>query len=908
MDLGLSRVADGSGDCAVVFIHGILSDGATCWKHANGAYWPALLAAADSSGVLSIFVYTYQSDVFSADYNLDDVVDDLRQRLRGAVAAFPRIVFVCHSMGGIVARRYLVRRQLDADAAGAGTTYGLLLVASASLGADWANWLKLLAQSFQHSQAAAFFSKSNRWLDSLDRDFRDLKESGKIDLRGRELLEDKFIVLQRAFFFPKVVERISGARYFGDALKIAGTDHFTIAKPGDAQALQHRVLCELVADVVPGFGAAGRDGARSRQPATGRTTGVAGGRGDASLLPLRLRPSRASFLRSALIDRTVDRLLNGPLSVTVLTGLPFIGKTTLMGQTLDAVAGGFDHIVPLILEGPAALDPGYALEALDRVLTTLGRGLQVEQLGLCDEHKALDEIASRFVGARLLFAIDGADRAEPAWMRTFVETLSKIPEARVLVTSRTRPVTANAAHVILVTALDRAEAAALIGHHAGLLDLRIDAERLLQRLPEWIWSAPQALSTVLAGLGDLPLELFDSRAVPEPALAPRVVLEPVLTSVGPGVRTSLALLAVLEEANVAEALSALELDVSATLASHIPTLASHSLIERDDNAYTVPAVVLEALVAVDRAAVEGELSAVVSSLTGRLAASVNAGERSALLAHLAAQCASVCHRLADWRGVRPLAAETTLERLNMLGHWKEYAVILTVGLEGARRTDDRARAIALGCRLARKLLQVGNLTQARETFAQILALDDGSLGPVDRAEILSHQAVFRAASGDEDAARRDLEASLRLHAEAGHAAGRASVLYLLGVQDLRRRDHRAARLRLEAALGALEGRAFGKEHVDVGIGLGECDAANGQFASAETRLRRALVDCERTSYFAARPRALVALALACERQGRVAEAQMMAEEAAEAARLTNAPVGRLAAMIAGRLKTVRQAK
>ncbi|MGY3695095.1 pimeloyl-ACP methyl ester carboxylesterase [Bradyrhizobium sp. USDA 3240] len=247
MELGLKSLKQGSGDCAVIFIHGVLSAGDKCWSHDNGTYWPNLLVQDSALGDLSVFVYTYETGIFSADYNLEDVVADLREWMRSAgVEGEPRIIFVCHSMGGIVARRYLVRRHLDRDAPRSRTTFGLFLVASPSLGSEWANWLQPIAEFLGHSQADALrFSEQNNWLNGLDGDFRRLIHLKGEELHGRELVEDKFVV-GGFFFAPKVVARISAAHYFPNELKIAGSDHSSIAKPENAVALQHQALRDFV--------------------------------------------------------------------------------------------------------------------------------------------------------------------------------------------------------------------------------------------------------------------------------------------------------------------------------------------------------------------------------------------------------------------------------------------------------------------------------------------------------------------------------------------------------------------------------------------------------------------------------------------------------------------------------------
>jgi len=60
-------------------------------------------------------------------------VDDLKEQFRqDKLHDYKQVLFVCHSMGGIVARKFIVSR--EADFSGPGQAVGLFLVASPSLG------------------------------------------------------------------------------------------------------------------------------------------------------------------------------------------------------------------------------------------------------------------------------------------------------------------------------------------------------------------------------------------------------------------------------------------------------------------------------------------------------------------------------------------------------------------------------------------------------------------------------------------------------------------------------------------------------------------------------------------------------------------------------------------------------
>jgi hypothetical protein len=234
---------------SAVFVHGILSSGEACWRHDNGTYWPALLQNEPALKLLGIYVFTYQTEIFSGSYRLGDIVDALKEHMRlDGVLQSERLIFVCHSMGGMVVRKFLVERATELIEGE--REIGLFLVASPSLGSSYADWLSPLARLFGHAQVDALrFVRGNEWLQDLDKEFTNLKAAGKLKIQGKELVEDKFVAFKK-LWHRQVVEPFSGAKYFGEPFKVPGSDHFSIAKPADNGALQHRLLCQFVQDML----------------------------------------------------------------------------------------------------------------------------------------------------------------------------------------------------------------------------------------------------------------------------------------------------------------------------------------------------------------------------------------------------------------------------------------------------------------------------------------------------------------------------------------------------------------------------------------------------------------------------------------------------------------------------------
>ncbi len=241
-------------DAAIVFVHGIFSDSASCWQSANmgttpGTFWPELVTTDPRLGKPDIFLAGFYTKFNAGPSAIRNCADEVYQgisipdsKFQDAPINRKRLLFVCHSAGGIVVRQLLVFHFLDLRE----KEVGLLLIASPSAGSKWATRFGGLARLYDYKLAREL--AWNSWsLVNLDDGFRNMLDQHQIPkLRGKEAYENRFIL--GPTWLPNrgyVVEPSSAGRYFGPAQLLPDTDHSTAVKPPNLEHPAHRLLVQF---------------------------------------------------------------------------------------------------------------------------------------------------------------------------------------------------------------------------------------------------------------------------------------------------------------------------------------------------------------------------------------------------------------------------------------------------------------------------------------------------------------------------------------------------------------------------------------------------------------------------------------------------------------------------------------
>jgi tetratricopeptide (TPR) repeat protein len=615
---------------------------------------------------------------------------------------------------------------------------------------------------------------------------------------------------------------------------------------------------------------------------------------------LRLRAMPYAWTRRSMLDPMAQAMREGKLPL-ILRGLRGIGKTTLLGQIAVRLRGEFPHVLAISLDGPARVEPTYVLEELNAFLTSLDRGIDLRQARGRDHHATFEALLERFLGLRLLVLVDAVDLAVPECQKWLLAELPALPTVRISATVQDRSPPGIAATVLLVPPLAEDEAEDFVAEMARVHDVVVDPSDLISRLPAALATHPQALTTLLAHLRDLPFELLLLEGFPEDTRAPAIWVEQTVASMDEHDQRVLALVDALGGIDLPSALNLLDLPLPEGFQSSLRLLLARSLVMRTGPVMEVPALVSEGLRVVEPGLVAGAFEQVAEAVAAATKQPFTVEEEAETLAAVSAQVAVRLTDAMQWGMLLEITSGDFLDLLNLRGQWKEYAVLLRLGLQAAAILGRRETQVDFGCRLARKLPQMGDPLGGREALRHVEQLIGTEGDTLEHAELYSHRALVCWADDDEEAIR-ELVRSRSIREAHGDRAGLVVVYKLIGNVYLGRGDYQKARAAYEEGL-AIEPVAGREKHrLESEMCVALCDLNEGQPGLAEQRLRGVVERMRRLRYDAGQPKALFGLALALERLGEPDQALAAAREAVSLA--TGDPqVARAVEVLAWRLET-----
>jgi len=407
----------------VIFIHGLADDPFACWQHDTTRpkdSWPNWLATKRQN----VAVYSLEYDADRSYWNGDAM--PLQDRAKGVLTTLQLeelgklpIVFVCHSLGGLVAKQ-LLRTANDTAKPDwrviLKQTRDVLFLATPHAGSDLASWLDRFGRIYNATATIKDLKKNAPVLLNLNEWYRE--NSKPLKIRSHVFYETKKIKGVLA------VEPSSADPGITGVVPIPiDADHRSIVKPDRAD----ETVCRYLLNVI--------DKALKKDSVVQPVPDVASHNAEVQSHLHALPPKNPDFVgREEDMARIRAALDQGGAVITAIEGMGGIGKTALGVEVANELQdeGVYPDGVPFVdLEGFSAtrqpLSTKEALEALLRPIVGLEARLPDGVQGL--QH--LWKLAS--ADRRMLLFLDNA--RDEVQLRPL---LPGHPSCKVLATSRNR--------------------------------------------------------------------------------------------------------------------------------------------------------------------------------------------------------------------------------------------------------------------------------------------------------------------------------------------------------------------------------------------------------------------------------------------------------------------------------------
>ncbi|KAI0909552.1 hypothetical protein F4823DRAFT_593893 [Ustulina deusta] len=172
----------------IILVHGLNGEPQKTWTAKNGVFWPAdLLPVSLREARANVLVYGYNADVYSKKHgsnpsdnfifmHAQTLVTSLTHYRKDELTSSNPIIWVCHSLGGILVKRALLysndlRTSQHEDYRSLYvSTYGIVFLGTPHTGSDIATWGTVLQAMSDAVVPKSFFQSESVLLKTLKRD------------------------------------------------------------------------------------------------------------------------------------------------------------------------------------------------------------------------------------------------------------------------------------------------------------------------------------------------------------------------------------------------------------------------------------------------------------------------------------------------------------------------------------------------------------------------------------------------------------------------------------------------------------------------------------------------------------------------------------------------------------------
>jgi len=216
----------------IVFVHGLWGDADETWRFSSKVYWPGLLLNDPTFNDSDIYVASYPTS-FGGRMNIEDIVNNLSNRLIAdkIFSEHREVVFVCHSLGGLIVERLLLKqRELDRQ------VRFIYFFGTPQTGVDIAKFGQLLSSDPVFRDLAA--DEDNEDLQAIDGEWR----AAHLGIPTYCAYETKRLYVAR------LVDRDSATRNCTETEVAINENHIGMVKPSGVRHDSYLALVNAVRD------------------------------------------------------------------------------------------------------------------------------------------------------------------------------------------------------------------------------------------------------------------------------------------------------------------------------------------------------------------------------------------------------------------------------------------------------------------------------------------------------------------------------------------------------------------------------------------------------------------------------------------------------------------------------------